>query len=205
MPEVALHIYQRGNNRQDCFRRRNDYLVYLAILRDLCGTRPCALHAYCLMTNHVHLLMTPQDAGVCARLMRDLSGCYASYFNRSYGRTGTLWEGRFASCLVESALYVLGCYRYIELNPVRACMVQQPSQYRWSSHCANVLGEQDNIVRAHPAFLALGLATDPVGWKAARVIAACAAILMLGALVLSFSRGAWLSMAFGLVLMKIGQ
>ncbi|TMH23889.1 MAG: transposase [Betaproteobacteria bacterium] len=155
MPEVALHIYQRGNNRQDCFRRRNDYLVYLAILRDLCGTRPCALHAYCLMTNHVHLLMTPQDAGVCARLMRDLSGCYASYFNRSYGRTGTLWEGRFGSCLVESALYVLGCYRYIELNPVRARMVPDAVAYDWSSARANVGLENSAELTPHPEYIAL--------------------------------------------------
>jgi REP element-mobilizing transposase RayT len=125
VPHVALHIYQRGNNHQDCFLRRSDYLIYLAILRDVCRTRPCALHAYCLMTNHVHLLLTPEDAGVCARMMRDLAGRYASYFNRRYGRTGTLWEGRFGSCLVDSARYVPGCYRYVERNPVKAARCQR--------------------------------------------------------------------------------
>jgi putative transposase len=144
VPHVALHIYQRGNNHQDCFLRRSDYLIYLAILRDVCRTRPCALHAYCLMTNHVHLLLTPEDAGVCARMMRDLAGRYASYFNRRYGRTGTLWEGRFGSCLVDSARYVLGCYRYVERNPVKAGMVPAAAAYEWSSARA-----------PHPEYLAL--------------------------------------------------
>jgi len=110
VPGVALHIFHRGNNRQDCFQHRSDRLVSLAILFDLCGKRPCALHADCLMTNHVHLLVTPQDMTVCALLMRDIAGSYVSYFNRRYERTGTLWEGRFGSCLVDSARYVLGCY-----------------------------------------------------------------------------------------------
>ena len=130
VPGVALHIYHRGNNRQDCFQHRNDRLVYLAILFDLCGKRPCQLHAYCLMTNHVHLLLTPEDMSVCALLMRDLAGIYVSYFNRRYERSGTLWEGRFGSCLVDSARYVLGCYRYIELNPVRAKMAARKPRAR---------------------------------------------------------------------------
>jgi putative transposase len=156
VPDVALHIYQRGNDRQDCFRRRGDYLVYLAILRDLFAMRPCVLHAYCLMTNHVHLLVTPQSAAVCARLMRDLAGRYASYFNRRYARTGTLWEGRFGSCLVDSALYVLGCYRYIELNPVRARMVSGPLAYDWSSARANTGLVNPDGLTAHAEYLALG-------------------------------------------------
>lgn len=156
VPDVALHIYQRGNNRQVCFRRPGDYLVYLAILREQFEKRACALHAYCLMTNHVHLLVTPQDATVCARLMRDLAGCYAGYFNRRYGRTGTLWEGRFGSCLVDSARYVLGCYRYVELNPVRAGMVSGPLVYEWSSARANAgLAKGDGLV-AHAEYVALG-------------------------------------------------
>jgi REP-associated tyrosine transposase len=155
VPHVALHIYQRGNNHQDCFLRRSDYLIYLAILRDVCRTRPCALHAYCLMTNHVHLLLTPEDAGVCARMMRDLAGRYASYFNRRYGRTGTLWEGRFGSCLVDSARYVLGCYRYVERNPVKAGMVPAAAAYEWSSARANVGLAAANELTPHPEYLAL--------------------------------------------------
>lgn len=155
VPGVALHIYQRGNDRRDCFRDRNDHLVYLAILRELCGKQPCALHAYCLMTNHVHLLLTPHDMRTTARLMRDLAGCYASYFNRRYGRTGTLWEGRFGSCLVDSSQYVLGCYRYVELNPVRAGMVSDALAYEWSSARINVGLENCNIVEPHVEYKAL--------------------------------------------------
>ena len=129
VPGVALHVYQRGNNHQDCFRDRTDRVVYRAIMRDLFATRPCALHAYCLMTNHIHLLITPENVTACALLMRDLAGCYAGYFNRRHGRSGTLWEGRFGSCVVDSPLYVLGCYRYIELNPVRAGMAGAALDY----------------------------------------------------------------------------
>ena len=98
IPDIAVHIVQRGNDRQGCFRGETDYTVYLAMLRDVSAQRQCALHAYCLMTNHIHLLMTPPDGRACALLMRDLGRCYARYFNRRYGRTGTLWEGRFRSC-----------------------------------------------------------------------------------------------------------
>lgn len=123
-PGVALHVIQRGHNRNACFREESDYLVYLAHLRQLSAKHGCALHAYCLMTNHVHLLLTPGAAGACTALMRDLGRRYVQYFNRRYRRSGTLWEGRFRSCIAESAHYVLGCYRYIELNPVRAAMVE---------------------------------------------------------------------------------
>ena len=165
VPEVALHIYQRGNNHQDCFLRRSDYLIYLAILRDVCRTRPCALHAYCLMTNHVHFLLTPEDGGACARMMRDIAGRYASYFNRRYGRSGTLWEGRFGSCLVDSAPYVLGCYRYIERNPVEAGMVPTAVAYEWSSARANLGLAAANELTPHPEYLAL--AADEPGRRRA--------------------------------------
>jgi putative transposase len=156
VPGVALHIYHRGNNAQACFGDGNDRLVYLAILRDQFRKRPCALHAYCLMTNHVHLLLTPEDMMVCALLMRDLAGCYGSYFNRRYGRTGTLWQGRFGSCLVDSARYVLGCYRYIERNPVRAHMVSAPLAYEWSSARANGGAEKRDVLTPHAEYIALG-------------------------------------------------
>src|SRR4051812_43621231 len=107
------------------------------------------------MTNHVHLLMTPAAAGACTGLMRDLGQRYVQYFNRRHERTGTLWEGRFRSCLAESARYVLGCYRYIELNPVRAGMVDHPSAYLWSSHAVNSGMRSDPFVNPHPEFLAL--------------------------------------------------
>jgi putative transposase len=155
VPGVALHIRQRGHNGQDCFRERGDRLVYLAMLRDLCGHLPCALHAYCLMTNHVHLLLTPHDVSACALLMRDLGGCYGSYFNRRYARRGTLWEGRFRSCLVDSAAYVLACYRYIERNPVRAGMVASARDYEWSSYAVNTGAGRDPTLIEHAEYIAL--------------------------------------------------
>src|SRR5688572_9638970 len=137
VPEIAVHIVQRGHDRSDCFRHETDYLVYLANLRDLAASSCCSLHTYCLMTSHVHLLLTPDRADSCARLMRSLGQRYVQYFNRRYQRSGTLWEGRFRSCIVDTAPYVMACHRYIELNPVRAGMVSDPAGYRWSSHHGN--------------------------------------------------------------------
>ena len=152
-----MHVRHRGNNRQDCFHTEGDRLVYLANLRELCAKTRCALHAYCLMTNHVHLLLTPPDSGACSSLMRDLGQRYVQYFNRRHGRSGTLWEGRYRSCLVDSARYVLGCYRYIEMNPVRAHMVATPSDYRWSSFHANSGRMQSTMLAPHAEYGALAL------------------------------------------------
>jgi len=155
VPDIAVHLRQRGNDRQVCFRHENDRLVYLSHLAHLCRRWRCALHAYCLMTNHVHLLLTPSDAGSCALLMRDLGRSYVRYFNDRHGRTGSLWEGRFRSCLVESPRYVLGCYRYIELNPVRAGMVVSPGDYPWSSFSVNRTGTPDGLVTPNVEYVAL--------------------------------------------------
>ena len=108
------------------------------------------------MTNHVHLLMTPDEAGQIARVMQSLGRRYVRYVNDRYHRTGTLWEGRYRACLVDSEDYLLRCYRYIELNPVRAAMVSAPVDYAWSSYRKNALGIDDNLVRPHRAYLALG-------------------------------------------------
>ena len=156
LPGVALHIIQRGNNRQACFRGDGDYLLYLLHLRELATRHGCAVHAYCLMTNHVHLLMTPSIEDALSTLMRNLGQRYVQYFNRRYGRTGTLWEGRFRSCIAESARYVLACYRYIELNPVRAGLTDHPGNYLWSSYRFNVDGLEDQLITAHPEYLGLG-------------------------------------------------
>ena len=160
LPGVAVHIIQRGNNRAACFRSDGDYLVYLAHLRQLSDKYDCAVHAYCLMTNHVHLLLTPSADGACAGLMRDLGQRYVQYFNRQHERTGTLWEGRFRSCVAESAHYVLGCYRYIELNPVRAGMVDHPSGYLWSSFAVNGGRRSDPLITPHAEFEALAADAD---------------------------------------------
>ena len=163
-----MHIIQRGNNRMACFRGDSDYLLYLALLRELAEKLLCAVHAYCLMTNHVHLLLTPGAETACADLMRNLGQRYVQYFNSRYERTGTLWEGRFRSCLTESAGYVLACYRYIELNPVRAGIVGHPSAYPWSSHMANAGLLSDGMLSPHAEFFALGndLATRQAAYRA---------------------------------------
>ena len=160
LPGVALHVVQRGNNRSACFDEVSDYLCYLANLRKLSAKYGCVVHAYCLMTNHVHVLMTPRSFEDCRNLMRDLGNCHVHYFNRRYGRTGTLWEGRYRSCLVESARYVLACYRYIELNPVRARIVDDPRRYAWSSHLVNGGIGEDILATPHPEYLALADVPD---------------------------------------------
>jgi putative transposase len=158
LPGVAMHVIQRGNNRGACFHVRSDYLLYLLHLHELAKKFDCAVHAYCLMPNHVHLLLTPSSEGGCIALMRDLGQRYVQYFNRRHGRTGTLWEGRYRSSLVESARYVLACYRYIELNPVRAALVQRPDAYEWSSHRGNTGRHSDSLLSPHAEFAALGAA-----------------------------------------------
>jgi putative transposase len=152
---LPLHIVQRGINRQPCFFREADYKVYLKFLQAYSVEFACSVHAYCLMTNHVHLLVTPDAADGCALLMKKLGQCYVQYVNHNLARTGTLWEGRFRSCMVNSDSYVLACYRYIELNPVRAAMVPAPGQYPWSSYRVNAQGERDDFIRPHTAYEAL--------------------------------------------------
>ena len=156
VPDIALHVVQRGVDRNDCFREDTDRLVYLTLLRDFSATTGCSIHAYCLMTNHVHLLLTPTAASGPASLMYRIGQRYVPYFNRRYGRTGTLWEGRFKSCLVDSARYVLGCYRYIELNPIEAGMVAAPASYPWSSYCGNAGMAENKLLHPHPEYEALG-------------------------------------------------
>ena len=155
LPGVALHVYQRGNDRKATFREDSDRLVYLSNLEELCKRWECALHAYCLMTNHVHLMLTPAHEDGPAFIMRDLGRRYVRYFNERHGRTGSLWEGRFYSCLLDSARYVLGCQRYIDLNPVRAGMVASAGAYRWSSYAGNNGARDDPLLSPHPEYLAM--------------------------------------------------
>jgi putative transposase len=156
VPDIALHVIQRGHNRNACFSHDTDRLVYLTNLAELLRKTGCALHAYCLMSNHIHMLVTPPNAHACATLMRNLGQRYAQYFNRRYGRTGALWEGRYRSCLVDSAAYVLACYRYIERNPVRAAMVSSPGAYRWSSFEGNSGRVANKLLTPHVEYAALG-------------------------------------------------
>jgi putative transposase len=149
VPGIPWHIIQRGNNRSACFFSDADYTIYLRHLAELATKFECAIHSYVLMTNHVHLLLTPQNEDSAALLMKNLGQRYVQYINRTYRRSGTLWEGRFRSCLVQSESYLLACYRYIELNPVRENMVRHPREYRWSSYRSNAEGKTDALIAPH--------------------------------------------------------
>ena len=155
IPGVPLHIIQRGNNRHACFLADRDYLVYLSMLQACASLAHCTIHAYVLITNHVHLLVTPASSNSPGQLMKALGQRYVQYINRRYGRTGTLWEGRFRSCIVDDERYFLICQRYIELNPVRAKMVDHPRQHPWSSYRANAEGVSDQLLTPHHLYLLL--------------------------------------------------
>lgn len=155
--DCPLHVVQRGINRSACFFTDGDYLTYLHYLAMFSVRFGCSVHAYCLMTNHVHLLLTPHTKNACALLMKNLGQRYVQGINQRLERSGTLWEGRFHSCLVTSENYVLACYRYIELNPVRAGIVAFPGHYRWSSYRANAEGKPSGVIQAHPVYQGLGV------------------------------------------------
>lgn len=156
MPGVPMHLIQRGNNRQATFFADEDYRNYLHWLTEGAEWFACRIHAWVLMTNHVHLLVSADEPDAVAKLMKSVGQRYTQYVNRVYGRTGSLWEGRFRSCLTDSDVYVLTCMRYIELNPVRAGMVEHPADYRWSSYRVNAEGKASVLVSPHAAYVALG-------------------------------------------------
>ncbi len=153
---LPLHLIQRGNNRSACFFAEEDYKFYLYYLAKLSDKFGCSVHAYVLMTNHMHLLLTPAKAESASLLMKHLGQRYVQYMNRTYRRSGTLWEGRFRSCVAQEEDYVLTCYRYIELNPVRAQMVAHPHHYPWSSYRANAKGASSKLIVPHDQYRALG-------------------------------------------------
>lgn len=150
---IPWHIIQRGNNRSVCFYAEEDYQFYLLHLKELADKFGCAVHAYVLMTNHVHLLLTPEKKESVSLLMKNLGQRYVQYINRTYRRSGTLWEGRYKSCLTQTEDYVLACYRYIELNPVRASMVDHPRDYNWSSYKTNAEGVVSDLIKPHDEYL----------------------------------------------------
>ena len=153
---LPQHVIQRGNNREPCFFSDQDYRRYLEALEEVAGKYDCRIHSYVLMTNHVHMLITPMvDHGI-SQMMQALGRRYVSYVNKTYRRTGTLWEGRYKSCLIDSDRYLLTCMRYIELNPVRANMVSHPGEYLWSSYRINAQGEESSLIEQHPLYLELG-------------------------------------------------
>ena len=153
---VPLHIVQRGHNRQPCFFGEEDYQSYLHWLGEALKKERCALHAYALMTNHVHLLVTPKQAEAVPRLIIGLGRRYVQYINTTYRRTGTLWDSRYKSSLIQAQTYLLSCQRYIELNPVRAALVDDPAHYRWTSYRHNALGQANPYLTPHRLYRALG-------------------------------------------------
>jgi putative transposase len=152
---LPVHIVQRGVNRAICFGEDADRLLYLTLLENAVRKQACSLHAYVLMSNHVHLLLTAIDPDSPSRMMKSLGERYVPAFNKRHGRTGTLWEGRFRSVIVDSGSYLLRSQRYIESNPVRAGMVRHPRDYSWSSYRANAEGEPSMLLSPHPEYLRL--------------------------------------------------
>jgi putative transposase len=153
---IPVHLIQRGNNRQTCFGAAEDYGAYLSWLQEYSIKYAVDIHAWVLMTNHVHLLCTPQQDGAVSLLMQSVGRRYAQYFNHQYRRSGTLWEGRYKSCLIQAERYLLEVCRYIELNPVRAKMVSDPGEYAWSSYPINALGKASDLCAPHPEYVRLG-------------------------------------------------
>lgn len=156
LPDIPQHIIQRGTNRQVCFASEEDFVAYSYWLTESASKYDVEIHAWVLMTNHVHLLVTPKTSEGVSRMMQTLGRHYVRYFNCTYRRTGTLWEGRFKSCVVNAEEYLLICQRYIELNPVRAGMVVSPEAYVWSSYRANGLGRATKLWTPHWVYNRLG-------------------------------------------------
>ena len=160
VPGAPVHAVQRGHNRSAVFFDDLDYLEYLRCLKQAADSCGCEVHAYVLMTNHVHLLLTPLHADSVGRLFQSIGRHYVRHINSTYQRHGGLWEGRYKSNVIESQAYLLSCMRYIELNPVRAGMVDHPAKYRWSSYAANALGVSNAVLSGQAEYVALNRLPD---------------------------------------------
>jgi putative transposase len=155
-PGSCIHLMQRGDNHADIFHDDDERLHYLGLLGQACVKYDCDLHAYVLMTNHVHFLVTIHQRNAQSLVMKDLAQFTAHWQHRRHGSSGTMWDGRYHASEIDSAPYLLMCQRYIELNPVRAGIVEFPGGYRWSSYRANAEGREDLLLTPHPVFAALG-------------------------------------------------
>lgn len=160
IPGLTLHVTQRGSNRGVIFRGASDYEVFIQILRHAVHRYDLQVHAYALMTNHIHLMLTPGTATALPRAMQCVSRRYVQFFNRRYERTGSLWQGRYRMSVIHDERYWLTCMRYVELNPVRAGLAKVPEDYRWSSYRIHAVGEPNALVTPHPLYLALGATAD---------------------------------------------
>jgi len=156
LPGHPQHVIQRGHNRSAIFARDEDYSFYLHCLAEASNRYACDVHAYVLMPNHVHLLATPRRANSISKVLQSVGGRYAQYVNSTYRRSGSLWEGRYRSTVLDPEEYLLPCMAYIELNPVRAGLVARPEDYRWSSYHRNAAGRPDMLVRTHEVYEQLG-------------------------------------------------
>jgi putative transposase len=156
MAGLTQHVIQRGNNRSEMFRCDDDYEFFLATLGYACKREDVDVHSYALMNNHIHALVTPQRAGGVSLAMQTIGRLYVLYFNRRYGRTGGLFDGRYRSFIIDTESYWFTCMRYVELNPVRAGIVLRAQDYRWSSYAGNAFGVPNRLLTAHWLYLALG-------------------------------------------------
>jgi len=163
------HVIQRGNNRTPVFVTEDDSVCYLDCLATATQRHGADIHTYVLMTKHVHFLRMPQHPESLPKILQSVGRRYVPYFNDTYQRTGTLWEGRYKATLIDSVPYLLSCYRYIELNPVRARLVSTPGEYQWSSYRHSAYGVAARIITDHALYLALG-ATDPERQSAYRAL-----------------------------------
>jgi len=169
LPGVPVHIVQRGHSREPVFFEDGDYSAYLTWLAEAAERYKCSIHAYVLMTNHVHILATPKDTQGISRMMQYVGRRYVPYINHTYGTSGSIWEGRYKASLIHDEPYLLICMRYIELNPVRANMTKSPAHYRWSSYRENAQGKDKRMLDEHPLYLALG-STDMERREAYKVL-----------------------------------
>ena len=155
IPGLPVHLMHRGNNRP-IFTCTGDFLLFLRVLEEACQKFHVAVHAYVLMTNHFHLLLTPQDEWGISKALQSAMRRYVGYFNKRHRRRGTLWEGRFLASVIDSDHYLFACHRYIDMNPVRAAMVARPEDYVWSSHRHYAYADPDTFLSPHPLIAALG-------------------------------------------------
>ena len=160
LPNQPLHIMHRGNNRQDIFESDEDMFRIKDDIKESLLKSKCKLHAYVIMTNHLHLLITPSDQEQLTIFMQSMANRYVRYFNAKHQRTGTIWEGRFKSCLVDSENYLFALYKYIEMNPIKAGMVKKIEKYKWSSYLHNALGISDELVSEHLLYKRLAQETS---------------------------------------------
>ena len=156
VPDQVHHIIQRGHDGQPAFRSAEDYLFFLRCLRDAARRFQVAVHAYVLLPDQIRLLATPVDATGLARTMQWVGRHYVPYFNRQYGRSGTLWQGRYRTTVIDAAQYLMLCSRFIELYPVRAGLAGQPADYPWSSYMHHIGAVPDGLVTDHRLYWALG-------------------------------------------------